>query len=63
MAEMQRMKDVARFQQQMNQRKDLEEDLRQVSKPVPTAPTDTELSKEVEKLRKKSHKQEEELIK
>ena len=65
MAEMQRMKDMARFKQEMDERKGLEEELkRQASQRVPTATIpDTELAREVEKLRKLNTWQESEIKK
>ena len=63
-AEMQRMKDLSRFQQQMEERKNREDELRrQASRQRPAAPPpETELSKVVDKLRKKSEKQEQEIV-
>ena len=64
MAEMQRMKDMARFQQELEQRKGMEDELRRQADKAAMAtsgPTDVELVREVENLRRKSMKQEAEL--
>ena len=67
MAEMQRMKDMAHFKQEMDQRKGLEEELKkQVASQAAQQMTrvsmpESDLSVEVEKLRKLSTKQEAEI--
>ncbi len=64
MAELQRLKELARHQQQEQQRNTLEEQLRKQNRhaPPPPAKADSEVSRELEKLRTFSTRQEEELV-
>lgn len=60
MAEMQRMKEVAHLQQELNQKKGLEDALKRQALTTSVMP-DTEMARELDKLRKLSLKQGEEL--
>lgn len=64
MAELQRLKELARHQQQEQQKNTLEEQLRKQNRhaPPPPAKADSEVSRELEKLRTFSTRQEEELV-
>ena len=57
------MKDVAHFQQEIEKRKSLEDELRaKASEVVPSVVPDSELSKELESLRRLSTKQSQEVV-
>ncbi len=67
-AELQRMRDQARFQKELDQRTSLENQLRAEASSMkqassPTVLSDNQLLAETEKLRKKNSKQSEELLK
>lgn len=60
---MQKMKNMARFQQEIDKRKSLEDDLRtKASEVVPSVAPDSELSRELDALRRLSAKHSQEVV-